>query len=240
MGGHPLNHLTDGELTEIYYGEIAPAVQDHLKDCAECRDRLRQTEDLLCSLLQYPVPEPEEGYEGRVWAELVPRLSQNKTWNIRFLWKPLVFAPALVAVVFLTATVWLVRQGAHHGFGISQQDQARVLSNTLTEHLDRSQVLLLELANAKPGPNVLKNAQEFARDLADENRLLRFASHGDRDETNRVLLEELERVLLSIANAPANFSSDDLAALQRRIDDEGLLFKVRITDSDLRSKERKL
>jgi hypothetical protein len=54
------------------------------------------------------------------------------------------------------------------------------------------------------------------------------------------LLDDLERILLSVANAPADLAPEGLAALQKRIEDEGLRFKVRITDDHLRGEERKL
>ncbi len=60
------------------------------------------------------------------------------------------------------------------------------------------------------------------------------------DASQAALLDELERVLLDIANSPSNISSGDLETLQRRIESEGLLFKVRITSTDVREKGQKL
>jgi len=152
-----------------------------------------------------------------------------------------VFAPALAGVLVLAISFGLLLIHRSHGTpGISPQAQARVLFDTLSEHLDRSELLLVEVANAKPGPDALKSARETARDLADENRLLRLASNRAGDVSRGALLDDLERILLSVANESGSFSPDDLSALQKRIDEQGLLFKVRITDDDLRREERKL
>ena len=153
--------------------------------------------------------------------------------------RPTVLAPALACLVVLAISFSLL-SNRHRPAGISSEAQARVFFDSLSEHLDRSEILLAEVANAQPGPDVLRRAQATARDLADDNRLLRLASNRAGDMSRSALLEDLERILLSVANAPANFSPDDLSDLQKRIDEQGLLFKVRITDDDLRREERKL
>jgi hypothetical protein len=234
-----LKHLTDEELTEIYYGEHTAAMEDHLRTCPECQTNLVRLEHLLRSFRDYSVPEPEPGFEERTWKKLSNRLPKDGRWRPLF-FRPFVFVPALVGVLALALAIGLMIERGHRPVGISTEAQSRVLFNTLGEHLDRSQILLAEVANAQPGPDALKSAQGIARDLVDENRLLRLASTRSGDVRRGALLEDLERILLSIANAPSNFSPDDLSSLQRRIDDEGLRFKVRITDDDLRREERTL
>lgn len=234
-----MRHLTGEELTEAYYGEGAAAVQDHLQACADCRANLARLQDLLGSVQQYQVPEPDSDFEERIWTKVSGRLPEKRSWKLPF-FRPLVFGPALAGVLVFAIILGLLLHRSHGTPGISSQAQARVLFNILSEHLDRSEVLLAQVANAKPGPDALKSAQETARDLADENRLLRLASNRAGDVSRGALLEDLEGILLSVANASPNFSSGDLSALQKRIDEQGLLFKVRITDDDLRREERKL
>lgn len=234
-----MKHLTEEELTELYYGEGTPAGQEHLRNCSECQTDLGRLADLLRSVQLYSAPEPGPDFEDRVWDKLSARLPKGRGWRLPLL-RPFVLAPALAGLLVLAVAIGLVIERRPRPSGISPQAQTRVLFNSLTDHLDRSQILLAEIANAKPGPDALKTAQGVARDLVDENRLLRLASNRTGDATRGALLEDLERVLLSIANAPSNFSSDDLSDLQQRIDDEGLRFKVRITDDDLRREERML
>ena len=73
-----------------------------------------------------------------------------------------------------------------------------------------------------------------------ENRLLRQSALHMGDTYHAALLDDLERVLLDIANSPADLPADDLGVLQRRIESQGLLFKVRVTSSDAREKGQKL
>ena len=84
------------------------------------------------------------------------------------------------------------------------------------------------------------HSPERARDLLSENRLLRETAAHDGDLTHASLLDDLERVLLDVANSPAEMSSEDLLALQQRMEHDSLLFKVRITSIDARHKGQKL
>ena len=108
------------------------------------------------------------------------------------------------------------------------------------DHLDRSQILLTELVNASPGSIDLRDERDRARDLLNENRLLRQTAARTGDPSHAALLDELERVLLDIANTGPSSSPADLEALQRRIGSEGLLFKVRIVDANIREKGQKI
>jgi hypothetical protein len=56
----------------------------------------------------------------------------------------------------------------------------------------------------------------------------------------RALLDELERVLLDVANGPSTLSPGDLEALRQRLDRSGLLFKVRVVSSNVLEKGQKL
>ncbi len=235
-----MRHLTDEELTEAYYGERTSAVEDHLHACVDCRANLGRLQDLLGSVQHYNVPEPDPNFEERIWTKISQRLPEKRRWTSLFFRPMTLAAAALASLLVLAISFGLSNHRSNGTHGISSQAQARVLFDTLSEHLDRSEVLLAEVANAKPGPDALKSAQETARDLADDNRLLRLASNRAGDASRGALLDDLERILLSVANASANFSADDLSALQKRIDEQGLLFKVRITDDDLRREERKL
>jgi len=50
------------------------------------------------------------------------------------------------------------------------------------------------------------------------------------------VLDQLGRVLAEIANGPSEVSSSDLQQVQHTIQSEGLLFKVRVIQSEVNSK----
>jgi hypothetical protein len=78
----------------------------------------------------------------------------------------------------------------------------------------------------------------MARELVTANRLYRQTAVGTGDDATGAVLDELERVLLEIANTPQDATKDDLEALRAQIAARGVLFKVRVVHSEMRERER--
>jgi hypothetical protein len=105
-------------------------------------------------------------------------------------------------------------------------------------HLERSQMMLTELANASAaGPLDISFEQERATNLLGENRLYRQSAAGAGDAMVAGVLDELERVLLEIEHAPSQISPAELDELRLRLRAEGILFKLRVLGSNVRSEE---
>jgi hypothetical protein len=54
------------------------------------------------------------------------------------------------------------------------------------------------------------------------------------------VLDDLERVLVAVANGPASESAGDLDALKARIQSNDLLFKIRVMSANTLQEGRKL
>jgi RNA polymerase sigma factor (sigma-70 family) len=107
----------------------------------------------------------------------------------------------------------------------AQPTPERVLQAAVGDHLDRTQMMLVELANADTdGADILAGEQERAVDLVAANRVIRQSAMQSGDVQIVDILEDLERVLQEIANAPTNVTSNDLTDLQSRITRQDLLF----------------
>jgi hypothetical protein len=89
--------------------------------------------------------------------------------------------------------------------------------------------MLTEVANAniKNGLD-LGDEQQRAEELVAFNRIYRQTALQHGDDRLATLLADLEPVLLEIAHSERKLSADEAAALQKRIDSKGLLFKVRV------------
>ena len=232
-----MNHCTEEQLLDAYYGDSHPELRQHLADCSECRRSFDHLSEVLDSVRDYPVPERGETYGAEVWARVLPQLPLAKPTRKWFHWWTLVPVAALSAIAFIGG---ILTQRHRQPIEVSATARERVLLITMGEHLDRSQLVLTELVNATPATIDLPDERNRARDLLNENRLLRQAALRAGDTRDITLLDELERALLDIANSPSNISPEDLEALQNRIDSEGLLFKVRISSTDVRQKGQKL
>jgi hypothetical protein len=107
-------------------------------------------------------------------------------------------------------------------------------------HLERSQMLLVEIMNSDATDTEGFSAeQRQARDLLDANHLYRMSAQRTGDPQVERLLDELGRVLTEIADSPAGLSAPELQQIRGRIQSEGLLFKVRVVGSEVNSRARR-
>jgi hypothetical protein len=234
-----MNHLSPQQLTDAYYGEADDSVREHIRQCEQCAGEYKTLEELLGVVRDMPVPEPQPGYENQVWARLLPQLPQRKSlWS--WILHPWVLTPALAALLTIAFVAGMLTQQHRQPHGIPAQARERVLLISLSDHLERSQVLLTELLHAPPEALDFAEERSRARDLLEENRLLRQASARVGENPRSALLEDLERILLDLANAAPDLSAGDLQDLQTRIRNNGLLFKIRITDAGTRHEGQKL
>jgi anti-sigma factor RsiW len=236
-------HISEDELILHYYGENERAdesrIESHLASCADCRfanEQLRRVMTLVDSAA--PVEAPL-GFERTAWARLEPALEQKKRgW---LMWVPqFALGGGVAALVLVAFMAGRFSGGESSGVTLTGSPAAeaapeRVLHAAVGDHLDRTQMMLVELANAETDhADVLAGEQGRAVDLVAANRLIRQSAEQSGDVVIADVLEDLERVLLEIANSPANASSNDLTDLQSRITDEDLLFRVRVIASEMR------
>jgi hypothetical protein len=225
-----MNHLSEEQLVLAFYGDIDRDVREHLDNCQQCQSAFAREQRLLNDLPEQAIPERNENYGAEVWARIQPQLQKPKRkW---LAWWTLAPAMAALLMVAFFAGVLTERQKKMQGFSAGARD--RVLLITMGNHLDRSQILLAELVNAKPGAIDFNEERTRANDILVENRLLRLVAARNGETSSAALLDELERVLLDVAHNPSTLSEPELEEVQ------GMLFKVRIIDSNIQEKRQRL
>ena len=233
-----MSHLSEEQLVEGYYGDLPADEARHLDECEECRAAYERQRELLDGMRTYPVPERGPGYGGEVWTRVLPHLPLAKPkqswWRV---WMLVPAMAALLAVAFVAGR-WTERTAPVGN--ISEKARERVLLLSLSEHLERSQIVLAELENGQAGSSDLLEERERARELVGANRLLRQTAVRLGDTRDAAVLEDLEHVLVEVANTPDAPTSEDAARVQRRIASNELLFKVRIASTDTRERGLKL
>lgn len=230
---------SDDDLVLFFYGESDDpvAVREALAADPELRARYEALESVL-SAVELPVPERPEGYGARVWARLQPRLERRSFWSG-------VFTPRLAwatAALLLVAGFVAGRFWPQAPQTLSQPARDRILAGAVAGHLESSERLLVEVANAGAGETGesldLSAERAWAQDLLEANRLYRqSARHGGRKRLAS-LLDELEPFLLELAHATDESSPAEMQALRDRIDEQALLFKVRILGQRLERSAR--
>jgi hypothetical protein len=250
-----MNHLTDNEFVAFYYDRAdEPEIQKfeaHVAACAQCQQKLKRFSNFL-DRVHIRIPEPPADYETEVWRRLRPRLPEKTRgrwlgWFGRSEW---VAAVAVTAVVLLAFTIgrWFERniefQSSNTGihtvsagsYPIATRERALLLA--VGGHLERAQIMLTELANTSPSPAIdISAAQETVRTLLPDNRLYRETATQLADAQIATLLDELERLLLDLSHRPSTVSMSDFDDIRDRIEAQGILFKVRIAGSQLRTRQ---
>jgi hypothetical protein len=248
-----MNHLSEEQLVQFRYGdaEDPAAIEKHLAACAQCHAEYETLERVLAAVDAAPIPERDEFYGARVWRNIEPRLPERRSFDWRAWlaprrWAPAVAVAALVVMAFVIGRFWPRPQPEPLNASISQPVRERILLVALGDHLDRSQMLLLELVNAGPEKDGaarvdISSEQARAQDLVSANRLYRqtaLRSGNSSDKAVANLLDELEPVLLEIAHSPSEMTSQQFESIRKRIEDRGLLFRVRVVGSDVREREK--
>jgi hypothetical protein len=242
-----MNHLSEEQIVLHYYGdaEEASEVERHLAACAECRAEFARVQSMLQQIEPLEVPEPAAGFEEKTWLNLRDRLPQKGSFLQRLFGQQQKWALAGAMALLLVGAFLAGRFWPRPGQQTAQQPPSqvnpqRVVLVAVGDHLERSQMLLVEIMNSNAkGPINFSNEQAEARELLDSNHLYRVSSQQAGDPQVAHLLDQLGRVLAEIANGPAEVSPEDLQQVRHTIQSEGLLFKVRVVGSEVNSRVRR-
>jgi hypothetical protein len=105
------------------------------------------------------------------------------------------------------------------------------------DHLDRTEMILVELVNTRPEGKIDISAErDLAQSLVNDNRLYRQTAQRDKDPEIAGVLDQVERTLIDIAHQPDSISGKQLEDLQKQIESQGILFKVRVIESQAKAR----
>jgi hypothetical protein len=250
-----LNHYVDGGLDNAVHAQV----EQHLETCADCALVVAWLQHIMAAVRSLPQVSPPAQLWTRLAAQLAqapadsPRLRPDAKGHPGRSWRPLwaLATAALVVLAFLTGRVVDERHRAAEsqqtntqGFqpanlSASAKVRERVLLIAVGDHLERSQLVLVELANRETSGELDISAErQSADELLASNRLYRQTA-AEIGQTNIAgVLDDLERVLVEVARGPSQISIEQLADLQQRIEAQGLLFKVKIIGSKVRERAK--
>jgi hypothetical protein len=231
-------HIPEEQLVLFYYGEAADAapIESHLSQCEHCRAEYRAVQTVLNTVNAAPVPERGPDYGSAVWKRIERRVGGRRKlqWFSWWVWAPL--ATALLVLAFFAGRISRRPEMPTMAAG---QVRERILLVAVGDHLERSQMVLAEISNAPDGNGKfdISNEQRMAEDLLDSNRLYRQTANSTGDTAVANVLDDLERMLLEIANGPSQLDPAQLDELRQEIKDRGLLFKIRVIGSNVQHQE---
>ena len=171
----------------------------------------------------------------------------RRGWISWFVFSPsrLAFATGVLLLIGAAFMAGRLTRTAGPGGAAAPQSAAqvreRILLVDLGDHLDRSQMVLVELVSAGDTDAATSTSPpnaSRAEQLVAANRLYRQTALSTGDANMASLLDDLERVLVDIAASPTTVSQEDLDLVRRRIDSKELLFKVRVVSSQVRERQK--
>lgn len=258
-----MTHPSEETLNDFVERELSPAdhvrVASHLELCADCALFVADMQQIVREASALGPLEPPD----HVWAAIKSTVEDRQPQiDARELsahtphptaqralrrWPTLGWAlatAALVVLAFLTGRLVNQREQQHAsqraegGARVSADASAvreRVLLIAVGDHLERSQMVLVELAHAETRDTLDISAErQLADDLVASNRLYRQTAQQMGQADVAGLLDELERVLVEVARGPSTVSMQQLADIQQRIEAQGILFKVKVIGSEIR------
>ena len=257
-------HISDEDLLLDYYDEATPEqhaeMRAHVETCAECQALDHELRAVLALVDSEPVPDAPPGFEREMWARLEPVVSglpsrsfgaprkadtakaDTSTWSFELpRWALAASVAALAVGSFALGRVWdTPTTPARVSTADARELGERMLRSEVEEHLERSQRVFVELVNADDSaPVLLARDRERAADLVAAGRLYRRSAEEMGDADTRDLLEDVERVLVEIANGPEVESSNDLSEVRARITDQDLIFRLRVMTAGMQARERR-
>lgn len=244
-----MSHLDEEHLVLHYYGELDSAEESataaHLASCTDCHRDYTRLQRVLAAVNTMPSPVLPEGFERTVWARLEPALPQPRSWWSRLFVAPPNLAWAATVVVLIAGAFFAGRlttpeQPAAPAL-TAEQIREGVLLTDLSEHLHRTQTMLVELVSADGSGEAsdvdIRPERDRAEELVAANRLYRQTASESGDVAVSEVLDDLERLLVELATRPDHLSPDEFERVRQRIAARDLLFKLRVVSDGVRERQ---
>jgi hypothetical protein len=240
-----MKHLSEEELIEQYYSKGTAGFGRHLEACAECAEAYAALQSDLDEMKFAAPPVRIPGYGAKVWQSIAPSLpayeARKRSWLGIGLWRGLSYAAFALLIVgaFFAGRLWEHRQPwtiAKSSPPPAQEHaappQQRIVVVVLSDHLDRSERLLVELKHADAGSEeMISPLRDEARSLLAANRICQQNAAKIDDPALATALDRLDHLLDGLANQPGGVNSATITRLQDEMNADGLLFQVRVLRS---------
>jgi hypothetical protein len=242
-----MKHLSEEQLIEYGYGEGDKVlIEEHFAVCRECNNSYAALQADLAEIRLPDPPQRDQSYGQNVWERLQNRLpayeKPKRNWLGTRLFRGLSYAAAcaiLLACAFVGGRLWERNQAdtaaKNHPTPAppaGSHPPQRVVVVVLSDHLDRSERLLVELKHVDAdSTEMVSPLRDEARSLLPANRVCRQKAKQNDDPALTGALDHLDRLLAELADEPGGLNKATITRLQDEMNKNGLLFEVRVLRS---------
>lgn len=247
----PCDRLDAGAVEQYFYGDLpagaVPRTEEHLRACATCRAHLADLQALSEALSRPAVVDAPPAGD---WSGFMRRLEEQTTRR-RPVRSPVgrrlaswAAAAAAVLVIAVAGTL-LAWRGVRSGpparpqpptpvatVQASQPSSRARLQTAAAEHLERSKVVVLDLAMRDPRekPAAWQDERRLAQGLLSDTRLYRLTAEEKGMTDIAHVMGDLETVLVEASMSDSR-DPEALARVQRLIAKRDLLMKMQVVSA---------
>jgi len=220
----------------------------HLKTCTECRTKAETLKAAMARMNHYERPEPDDAYWTAYWNKLEAKLTaQKSTWGetikdglIRLFSPatPMGWTPRLAfgAVIILIMGIFIGRTFFSNQQVIVRPDRGKKgpdLFMQTSQYVERSKLILLGIVNTDAESDNLfrdnfSRQQSMSRHLVNQSESLKTALAENKQYMLRELIEELELILLQIANLEAGGDIEGVDLIRSGAESSAILMKINL------------
>ncbi len=222
-------------------------LETHLQSCAACREQLAALHNVLATMAEPARPEMPQHFWDGYWNRLIDRMEKepapaSSRWqkvrdifSAQWSWGWQIAAAAAVLVIgIVIGQNWSTRESSVN-IATTLPSPAIIPAYNVeartAQLLERSKTLLIGIVNDDfEGANSsdLARQRKVSRALLQEARALQTNLPNSPDQRMQQLLQQLEFVLVQIANLEIEHDLSSVEMVREGIDREGLLLKINI------------
>ncbi len=244
-------------LVEALYGELSPDVRRefdaHLDTCGACAEEFETMRATRVMMDQRKREEPGSDFRGNLWKNLSNELRLGDITppsNVTPIRMPVraarvpAWAYGIAATILLAVGAYLGRTyfgkgdaGIVQSPGVSALAPVSVPEDSVTAqavaYLERSKNLLLGLANIDEEHRLsldMSHKQEISRQLVEQASVLTVSLNRPNQQQIRELINDLEVILLQLANVEVKPGVPAIEMVQKGIDQKSILLKINLEE----------
>jgi hypothetical protein len=214
---------------------------DHLKNCPACAQEFDDLKTVFQQTANTSPPQPEQHFWDQYWLNLQYKLDKPKKSSALFSWMNYFSIERYLKFGLATAAVLILSIGLYFGelrFRIVDEDAAQDIQQTAQSYFERSKILLTSFANLEPDSRRIPNFElqkALSQKLINQSADLRNELDPSAEKRMLSLMDDLEVVLLQIANMDSTYDMNTLELIQYSVEQKSILFKLNLQDvSDIK------
>ena len=229
-------------IVEALYGELddkqTAKLKNHLRSCPDCARLYKQTAETMRVMDARETSERDESFWTDYSQRLAARLDAQESESRQSIRQGRFFQhigmrfgaiAALVLVgIFLGKLIWTEE---HQSEPAPQPPQTNTVEERTQAYLEKSKVLLLALDNFDPQTDDaatlnLQSQRRISESLVQEAAFLKPALADPAETHLRELVDDLEIILLQIANLEDEHDLEAVQMVQKGVDTQAVLFRI--------------